>query len=270
MNNDLHSLKPSLIIFDLDGTLYVDQTAIEGAVDAVQLLREAGYQLRFMTNTTTKTQDDLYQQLRSMGFNVLEGELISAPEASRIYLRQKQQQQNNPITLWPVVAESIKPDFAAFIIDAQAPDFIVLGDIGEAWTLDLLNQIFNAMQSGARLIALHKNKFWHKQGGLHVDIGLFVAGLEYVTGQHAQVMGKPSLGFFQQVLKSADCLPNQALLIGDDIDSDIGGAQSVGIKAALVKTGKYREAYLQASPIKPDIVLSSVAQLPDYLDTLCS
>lgn len=253
-----------LIIFDLDGTLYIDGNPITGVAHTLAQLRQMGYALRFMTNTTTKNQKTLHQQLLDMGFDIQANELISAPEAARIQLRQIHQQK--PISIWPVVSSEIMPDFIEFNINEINPDYIVLGDIGDAWSLALVNRLFNAMHAGAELISLHKNKFWQKDGGLHVDIGLFVAGLEYVTGKTAQIMGKPSQRFFQQVLDSAGAKPNQALLIGDDIDSDVGGAQNAGIKAILVKTGKYREAYTQASNVKPDMILSDVSGLLRYLN----
>jgi HAD superfamily hydrolase (TIGR01458 family) len=258
-----------LIIFDLDGTLYVDQKAIESAVAVVDQLRQKGYQLRFMTNTTIKTQAALLDSLLGMGFDIRADELISAPEAARIQLRQIQQQrsQKQPIKIWPVVSPNILPDFAEFEMDDNQPDYIVLGDIGDAWNLALVNRLFNAIHQGATLIALHKNKFWQLKQQLHVDIGLFVAGLEYVTGKPAEVMGKPSKEFFQQVLASANCEAEHAFLIGDDIDSDIAGAKVVGMTTALVKTGKYRDAYTQTSAIKPAVILDSVANLAAWLDS---
>lgn len=263
-----NSLKPRLIIFDLDGTLYIDQQIIDGAVQVVADLRQQGYLLRFMTNTTTRTQAQLYANLHQLGFQVEEGELISAPEAARIFLRQQQVATDQPITIWPVVAEAIKSDFSEFAVDIEQPDYVVLGDIGNAWTLELINQLFNAIHAGAQLIALHKNKFWQTQGALHVDIGLFVAGLEFVTGKPAAIMGKPAEDFFKQVLASAGVEAANTLLVGDDIDTDVGGAQAVGIQAVLVQTGKYRQAYAEQSAIKPDVLLASVAALPGYLHTL--
>lgn len=259
------SIKPCLIIFDLDGTLYIDQQVIGGAVQVLADLRQQGYLLRFMTNTTTKTQAQLYGNLRQLGFQLEDGELISAPEAARIYLRQQQAQLGQPVKIWPVVAEAIRNDFDEFAVDTLQPDYVVLGDIGNTWTLALINQLFNAIHAGAQLIALHKNKFWQTQGALHVDIGLFVAGLEFVTGKAAAIMGKPAPDFFKQVLASAKVGAGDALLVGDDIDTDIGGAQAVGIKAALVQTGKYRQAYAEQSAIKPDVLLASVAELPAWL-----
>lgn len=256
-----------LVLLDLDGTLYVDDSVIDGAVEAVSRLRQQGYALRFLTNTTTRSQVELYQQLVRMGFSLEVNELISAPVAAVLELRTLQQQMGRKLKIWPVVAQAIEMDFAKFDYDEVAPDFIVLGDIGEAWNVMLINQLFTAMHNGAKLIALHKNRFWQTQSHLKVDIGFYVAGLEYVTGQTAQIMGKPSASFFNRVLADVNVVPGQVVLVGDDLDSDIGGAQLHGIDAVLVKTGKFRQQYLQQSPIKPDGILASIAALPEFLAT---
>jgi HAD superfamily hydrolase (TIGR01458 family) len=219
--------------------------------------------LRFLTNTTTKSQEQLVAQLRAMGFCLDTDELISAPVAAKLELHNLQMASEKPLRIWPVVAESIKPDFAEFELDEVRPDYIILGDIGDRWDLELINQLFNAMHQGAELIALHKNRFWQTEQGLKADIGFFVAGLEYVCSKSALVMGKPNRDFFQSVLDSAGVTPQETLMVGDDIDSDVGGAQLMGIQGCLVKTGKFREAYFQQSSIKPDYLIESIADLLD-------
>lgn len=253
---------PALILFDLDGTLYVGDQAIPGAIEAITQLRQRGLQLRFLTNTTTKSHAELVKQCLRLGFTIAPEELISAPAAARLELQAMQQTMNRPLRIWPVVADAIKADFSAFTWDEQTPDFIVLGDIGDAWNLALINSLFNAMHSGAELIALHKNRFWQTTDGLKADIGFFVAGLEYVCSKTARVMGKPNRDFFQRVLDSAGINAANALMVGDDIDSDIGGAQQLGIRGCLVKTGKFRQAYFEQSTVRPDMVLESVKDLP--------
>jgi len=254
-----------LVLLDLDGTLYIDNQVIDGAVDAVSRLRQQGYRLRFLTNTTTRSQADLYQQLERMGFSLDVNELISAPVAAVLELRTLQQQFGRRLKIWPVVAQAIEGEFAEFERDELTPDFIVIGDIGDAWDAALINQLFTAMHNGAKLITLHKNRFWQTQNNLKVDIGFYVAGLEYVTGQMAQIMGKPSASFFNRVLADAHVAPDQVVLVGDDLDSDVGGAQRHGMAGLLVKTGKFRRQYLEHSPILPDGILTSIAELPEFL-----
>ncbi len=255
------SRTPKLIMLDLDGTLYVGNQPIPGAIDCIQKLRERGISLRFLTNTTTKSQDELVAQLRVMGFTLEEDELISAPVGAKLELLSLQQQLRRPVRIWPVVADSIKLDFSEFCWDEKKPDYVVLGDIGDAWDLSLINRLFNAMHGGAELIALHKNRFWQTEDGLKADIGFFVAGLEYVSSKNARVMGKPNRDFYQRVLDSALVNAEDALMVGDDIDSDVGGAQLIGIKGCLVETGKFRRVYFEQSAVAPDHVIPSIANL---------
>ncbi|QEY18435.1 TIGR01458 family HAD-type hydrolase [Cellvibrio sp. KY-GH-1] len=257
---------PELIMLDLDGTLYVGKQPIPGAISALQLLRKRGIQLRFLTNTTTKSLDELIAQLRVMGFTLDDEELISAPVGAKLELLSIQQNLRRPLRIWPVVADGIKQDFSEFFWDEQRPDYIVLGDIGDAWDITLINNLFNAMHAGAELIALHKNRFWQTHEGLKADIGFFVAGLEYVCSKNARVMGKPNRAFFQRVLDSVGVDAANALMVGDDLDSDIGGAQQMGVRGCLVKTGKYRDAYLDHSSVKPAYVIASVADLAHMWD----
>lgn len=259
------SFLPRLILLDLDGTLYVGDQAIPGAIDCLAGLRARGIALRFITNTTTKAQQQLVEQLAQMGFVVAPEELISAPVAAQHELRRLQRDAQRPLRVWPVVAEAIQCDFQEFIQDEQQPDYVVLGDIGERWDLALINRLFRVMQQGAELIALHKGRFWQTPEGLKVDIGFFVAGLEYVSGKTARIMGKPNRDFFQRILEDAGVSATETLMVGDDVDSDVGGAQRMGMKGCLVKTGKYRAAYVAQSAVKPDWVLDSVAALREIL-----
>ena len=98
-----------------------------------------------------------------------------------------------------------------------------------------------------------------------MDIGAFIHGLEYASNRQAMMIGKPSVDFFNIALADMQLSISEVLMIGDDIDSDIGGAQQAGIKSVLVRTGKYRQAYADASNIKPDLLLDSIADLPKIL-----
>ncbi|MFC3114159.1 TIGR01458 family HAD-type hydrolase [Cellvibrio fontiphilus] len=260
--------KPRLILLDLDGTLYVDDTPVLGAIDCLAALRAQGMQLRFLTNTTTKSQQQLIHQLRVMGFALGDDELISAPVAARLALQKLQQQTGKKLRIWPLVADAIKPDFNDFEQDETQPDYVVLGDIGERWDLALINRLFKVIHGGAELIALHKGRFWQTGDGLKADIGFFVAGLEYVCNKQALIMGKPNRDFFQLILDSASIPATQTLMVGDDVDTDVGGAQQLGMAGCLVKTGKFREAYFAQSGIKPDLLVDSVAQLAAMIASL--
>lgn len=253
------------VLLDLDGTLYIGNDLIPGALDALDHLRARGFVLRFLTNTSTQNHAQLLAKLGALGLPVAAEELISAVDATRLFLQRQALQMREPLRLWTLTADDVKSDFAHFVQDSDKPHYIVLGDIGDRWTLPLLNGIFHAMQQGAELLAVHKNRFWQTPEGLHVDIGLFVHGLEYVTGKRARILGKPSPDFFRTVLANVACSPAACLMVGDDIDSDIGGAQDLGIDGILVRTGKYRPEYVARSPVQARYSLASIADITQLL-----
>jgi len=198
--------------------------------------------------------------LNDLGFGIAEYEIISATRAALIYLRQF----DDPVCHL-LLSDDVKMDFQDFRQSDSKADFVIIGDIGKAWSCELLNKVFNLMLNGAQLIAIHKNRFWQTEQGLQMDIGAFIAGLEYASQKQATIIGKPSPEFFQAALTDLDLPPEQVAIVGDDIDSDIGGGQSAGLTGILVKTGKYRKAYADNSPVIPDLILASVAELPGQL-----
>jgi HAD superfamily hydrolase (TIGR01458 family) len=248
------------VLFDLDGVLYTGNQPIDGAIQAVKQIRDAGMACRFLTNTSTLSIASLQKKLMSIGFDVVQSEIISAPQAARLWI----EQQSNPICRL-VVTEDVKQDFAHLPQSNTDARFIVVGDIGDTWTYAMLNELFTCLMRGAKLIAIHKNRFWQTAHGLQMDIGAFIHGLEYASQTEAIIIGKPSKDFFNMALSSLSLQAEQVCMVGDDIDSDIGGALAAGIDAILVRTGKYRAAYAQQAHIQPTATINSVADLVSLL-----
>lgn len=255
---NLHGIRG--ILFDLDGVLYVGDQVIDGAVNTILYLKEQQIPHRFVTNTTTQSRKALSQKLHALGFPIEPHDILSTPVAACGYLRQRQ-----PRSCYFLVSEAVRDEFQEFSASETSPDVVIIGDIGRTWTYDLVNHIFHMVMAGADLIALHKGKYWQTSEGLRVDIGVFIAGLEYVTGVEAIVIGKPSPVFFQAAVHELDLPKNEIVMVGDDIDADVGGAQECGIRGILVRTGKYRQDAVAASSIVPDATLDSIADLVQYL-----
>jgi HAD superfamily hydrolase (TIGR01458 family) len=249
------------VLFDLDGTISIGASPIPGAIATIEHLRSRNIARRYLTNTTTKSVDTLHRDLVNLGLPIAREEVMSSLTAGVAYLRT----QGSP-TCYLVLSADAKRDFAEFGQDEEQPDVVVVGDIGPLWTYDFLNRLFQMVMAGATILALHKGRFWQTPDGLRMDIGAFVAGLEYTTGQAAHVVGKPSAAFFQTALAGLGVDPAQAMMVGDDIESDVGGAQRAGLAGVLVRTGKFREELVAASTVEPDLILDSVADLSAALD----
>lgn len=249
------------LLFDLDGVLYIGRKAIDGAIEAVDSIRASGIPCRFITNTSTLSLDSLQHKINSLGFSISRHELISAPQAALLYLRGI----GNPVCRL-LLSEDVKKDFREFRQSGTDAEYIIVGDIGDAWSYRLMNEVFNSLMNGAKLIAIHKNRFWQTENGLQMDIGGFVEALEYASKTEARIIGKPSVDFFRAALSTMGLNAADVGIVGDDIDVDVGGGQQAGLIGILVKTGKYREGYVRASSIKPDIVINSINDLPGILN----
>lgn len=248
------------VLFDLDGVLYVGQQPIKGAIDAVSRIRASGIPCRFVTNTSTLSLHSLQQKISALGFSISADEIISAPQATLLYLKRQPD-----LVCRLLLSDDVKNDFKSLPQSDAHPNHIVIGDIGNAWSYSLLNEVFSNLMQGAKLIAIHKNRFWQTEQGLQMDIGGFVEALEYASGVKAMMIGKPSADFFKIALDDMGLSPHEAVMIGDDIDADVDGAQQIGLKGILVKTGKYRQNYVEASAVRPDLIIDSIANLPDVL-----
>jgi HAD superfamily hydrolase (TIGR01458 family) len=248
------------LLLDLDGVLYVEDEAIPGAPEAVERLRSGGLDLRFVTNTTAHSRERTLDKLTRLGFAVEEQELVT-PAA--IAVRHCRERGLRRVEL--VMNDEVKQDFAELEQAVGEADAVIVGDLGPAFGYDVLNRAFRHLMEGAELIALQKNRYWMRADGLSLDVGPFVAALEYASGREAYVVGKPARAFFEEILADLGVDANAAAMVGDDIESDIGGALDAGLTAVLVRTGKYREEAVRASGIEPSATVDTIAAMPELL-----
>jgi HAD superfamily hydrolase (TIGR01458 family) len=255
LNYGLSHIRGFLI--DLDGTLYVGDKPIEGAVETIEYLRKRNIPIRFTTNTTTRSLASLQQKTRKIGLPVRADEIFGVIRAAQLHLRKR-----GASSCFLLVSDDPKEDFREFPENNENPDVIIIGDVGKNWDYELMQRLFDMVTRGADIVALHKGKYWQTPEGLKVDMGAFIAGLEYVTDKAATVVGKPSKSFFELAVDDLGMSPGDVAMVGDDIGSDVGGAQNAGMTGILVKTGKYREELVARSDIRPDRVIDSIKDLP--------
>jgi HAD superfamily hydrolase (TIGR01458 family) len=248
------------LLIDLDGVLYVEEAPIAGAVEAVERLRDHGLALRFVTNTTAHSRERTLEKLARLGLPVEDRELVTPAALAVQHCRDRGHQH---VAL--IMNEEVKRDFAELRETGDPADAVIIGDLGSAFGYDVLNHAFRQVINGAELIALQKNRYWMRADGLSLDVGPFVAAIEFASGREAYVVGKPARGFFDSVLSGLRVGPAAAAMVGDDIESDIAGALDAGLAAILVRTGKYREDRVRESGIEPTVVVGSIADVPTVL-----
>jgi HAD superfamily hydrolase (TIGR01458 family) len=251
------------ILLDVDGVLHVSGEAIAGGAGAVRTLREEGHRLRFVTNNTTHSRAALAEDLRRLGIAVEDEELQTTASAAARALRGKR--------VLALTMPGIIEDLEGVELVGEGTDAVLIGGAGESdengrvFSYMNLARAFGELQAGADLYCLHKNRWWQTRRGPLLDSGAFVAGLEYAAEVDAIVVGKPSVDYFKAALEALDADAERTWMVGDDIDSDIAGAQRFGMKTALVRTGKFRPAALERVDVVPDVVVSSIADFPAWL-----
>jgi HAD superfamily hydrolase (TIGR01458 family) len=253
------------ILLDIDGVLQVSGEAVLGAPDAVRALRKEGHRLRFVTNNTTRARDQLAGELQAIGFDLVGEDITTTPLAAGKLLQGKR--------VFALTMDSIRDDLAECVeLVSDGADAVLLGgadesnETGDVFSYDNLNKAFTELREGARLVCLHKNKWWQTSRGPLLDAGAFVAGLEYAAGVKAEIVGKPTAAYFEAALAEVDATPAEAVMVGDDVEADIGGAKAIGMQGVLVRTGKFRPAALRKAEPQPDAVVDSIADLPAYLN----
>ncbi len=144
-----------------------------------------------------------------------------------------------------------------------------VGDAGEHFTYARLNEAYRRLGAGAELLALAKNRnFKDWDGELSLDAGPFVVALEYASGRKAVLLGKPSAEFFTIAVDSLGLSPRDAVMIGDDAEADVAGAMTAGLRAVLVRTGKYQPGDEDRLGSAPDYVADSLVEAVEWILSL--
>jgi HAD superfamily hydrolase (TIGR01458 family) len=250
------------VLLDIDGVLTVSWEALPGAVEAVRALRDAGLPLALLTNTTSRTRDRIAERLTDAGFPVCADDVLTAAAATAAHLR-----EHHPDARCLLLnSGDVADDLEGVTLVEDEPDVVVLGGAGPEFSYAALNSVFGHLQHGAALVAMHRNLFWRTEAGLELDTGALLLGLEQAAGVEATVVGKPAAAFYAAALQSVDEPAEHAVMVGDDLEADVLGAQSHGITGVLVRTGKYQESDEGgAHGDRPRHVLDSVADLPELL-----
>jgi HAD superfamily hydrolase (TIGR01458 family) len=242
-------------LIDLDGTLYVGENLIDGAQEFVHALRERGIPHAFVTNVTSRPLAALLQRIRAKGLDIAPESVLTAPLATKRFL---DRESIGPCYF--LTRPSLIEDFAGHPQREQEAEAVVVGDMGNLVTFQHLNTAFRLIRGGAYFVTMSRSRYFRDVDGMSLDAGSFVALLEHATGKQAVVTGKPSEEFFQSALEQLGLSPKEVAMIGDDLETDVGGAQAAGLRGVLVLSGKTTTPPRMGGPIEPDLIWSSVAQ----------
>jgi HAD superfamily hydrolase (TIGR01458 family) len=247
------------VLLDLAGVIYDGEDLIAGATSAVARLHQAGLPIRFVSNTTRSSKQAILDRLDGFGLSVTSDELFTPAQAAREWLGRH---DRSPYLL---VHPDLTPDFHD--LAGSQGKALVVGDAGEIFDYRTLNKAFRELIEGADFLALAPNRtFKDADGKLSLDAGAFVAALEFASQRRAVVLGKPSPEFFLSALASMHCSKTEAVMVGDDAETDMAGALRAGLShALLVRTGKYRRGDENRFKPQPTATVNDISAAVDWI-----
>jgi phospholysine phosphohistidine inorganic pyrophosphate phosphatase len=248
-------------LIDLDGTVIEGGELIPGAGEALRTLAEKKIPYRIVTNTTSKPRSAILARMKELGLELQPQQVITAPIIGRDYLRRE-----GITRCFPLLKPALLEDLTTIEFVENSPQAVLVGDVGDDLTYHALNCAFRFLLDGAAFITLAHNRYFRGTDGLYLDVGSFVAALEYATQREAILIGKPARDFFLLACESMEVPFEATVVIGDDLEADVGGAKTAGCTGVLVRTGKFRPDQIEKSEISPDAIIDSIADLPGMVE----
>ncbi len=253
-----------LYLLDMDGTFYLDDHLLPGALEFLSRVRQSGRRFMFLTNNSSKNRRDYLNKLARLGAKVGEDELFTSADATLDYL----DETGFPREILLIGTPSLEEQFRTrgYSIRAEKPGGVVLG-FDTTITYEKLTKLCDAVRAGLPYIATHPDYNCPVQGGFIPDIGAVIAFVQASTGRLPDlVVGKPNAMIAEAAARRAGLSVEQLCMVGDRLYTDIALGQNCPIKTALVLCGETTPSDAAKSHIRPTVTAHSLAELLPYLE----
>ncbi|MFO7635794.1 MAG: HAD-IIA family hydrolase [Clostridia bacterium] len=254
--NDLKSKE--LLVLDMDGTFYLENTLIDGARELLEEIGRKGKRFLFFTNNSSKAMDDYIQKLSDLGVQANRDSLFSSGDVTIGYLKRHCPGQK----IYLIGTRMLKRGFEkeGIILTEEDPDGVVLGFDTEL-TYEKIYKGCTFIRNGAFFIATHPDVNCPVKNGLMPDCGSMIKMFTESTGKVPLVMGKPSRHTVEAIEEKTGVGRDKMVFVGDRLETDIAIGTDNGAMSVLVLTGATDRALLDRSSIRPDLVRDSVKDL---------
>ena len=249
-------------LFDLDGTVYLGDHLLPGAMELLEYLDDKSRPYYFLTNNSSRSRVDYAKKLAGYGIQASEEKIFSSGMATAIYLKK----QKPGARIYLVGTPSLEEEFRNFGFELveEEPDYLVLG-FDTTLTYQKIHKLVDFVVEGHPYIATHPDINCPTQDGFMPDIGAMMAMIKSSTGREADVVvGKPNTPMVEAILELTGFEPGQLTMVGDRLYTDIAMAKA-GIKTVLVLSGETKREDIPGAPYKPDLVCENLGELLELI-----
>ena len=252
-------------VFDLDGTVYLDDVLLPGAAGALAEVRELGTPHVFLTNKPLERSTFYAGLLGRLGIPTADNQVVSSLDALVLYLGASEPDARILCVSEPLVIEVLREAGLEVVphTEAQSADVVVVS-FDRTFDYEKLHAAYKAVNAGARIIATNPDRFCPSADGGLPDCAAMLAAVEACTGVKAEaIVGKPSRHMAAAVLDRLGLPAERVLVVGDRLATDIAMAAAAGMASALVLSGDSQVDDLAGSEIKPGFLLDTIGGLLD-------
>ncbi len=250
-------------LLDMDGTFYLGEALLNGALEFIDVLREQGRDFLFLTNNSSRSQDDYAAKITRLGLPIGREKIFTSGEATARYLHGA----FPGARVFLAGPPSLQAEFRAHGVrlDQESPTHVVLG-FDTTLTYAKLWRMCDLVRAGLPYIATHADFNCPTPTGYMPDVGAMIALVRASTGREPDlVVGKPNRMFVEAAAAKLGLPVDSLAMIGDRLYTDIALGKTSGIATVLVLSGETRVEDLAASPHKPDLVFADLAAVAEYL-----
>ena len=249
-------------LLDMDGTFYLENNLIDGALEFLEMLKDTNREFLFLTNNSSKNRMAYKEKLRNFGCIIEEESVFTSGEATTTYLNKRKQGAKIFLLGTPYLEEEFERNGFKLIKDrSEKPDFVVLG-FDTTLTYEKIWIACDFIRDGVEYIATHPDFNCPLENNKYMpDTGAMIKMIEASTGKVPLVMGKPHKYIVEAVLEKYNLNKDEMAIVGDRLYTDIKTGIKAGITSILVMSGETTQEMYKSSDIKADYVFPSIKEL---------
>jgi len=250
-------------LLDMDGTFYLGERLLEGALEFIEVLRQQGREYLFLTNNSSKDSQQYVEKITCLGLPLSPEKILTSGEATAMHI----QNQKPGARVYVVGTSALEDEFSGrgFQLADDAPDFAVLG-FDTTLTYAKLWKLCDLVRGGVPYVATHPDYNCPTETGFMPDIGATIAFVKASTGRDPDlIVGKPNRLFVEKASERIGIPVSAMCMIGDRLYTDIALGETAGIPSILVLSGETQAGEVAASPYQPSYIFKNLGEVADYL-----